>query len=324
METTHVENRKVPAWIGSILFHSVLLLFVLFWFSFPTDSNMGVPGVRNAVGTISLQPSGGGGRQQADSLQNDQQAANPESATNDLQQFSTVNLSDPLTVSALSPGPNQTVSSSGGASASDLMESLRGGAGIGDRVGAGVGMGEATVSVFGTEGKGTKFVYVFDRSASMEGTPIRAAKRELIQSLDSLGDHHQFNIIFYSSQGNLRTWKPGRQLLFASESNKQDAARFVLGIMPEGGTRHFEPLLAAIAHRPDVIFFLTDGEPQDDLTSVQLNEIDRQNNRLRQGTQINVIQFSSGGFTDSESRALRQLADQNQGAYRYVNVLGLQ
>ena len=35
----------------------------------------------------------------------------------------------------------------------------------------------AQVSVFGVEGKGNKFVYVFDRSASMEGPPLAAAKK---------------------------------------------------------------------------------------------------------------------------------------------------
>ena len=79
--------------------------------------------------------------------------------------------------------------------------------------------------------------------------------------------------------------------------------------------------MEAINHRPDVIFFLTDGERQDDLTPLQLSNIERANSRIGQGAQINVIQFGSGGFTDSLSVSLQQLADQNRGMLRYINVL---
>ena len=164
-------------------------------------------------------------------------------------------------------------------------------------------------------------MYVFDHSGSMEGTQLRAAKRELIQSLDSLGDHHQFNIIFFNH--TIRLWKPperGRRLIPATEPNKHNAARFVESIVAEGGTRPLEPLMEAIVHRPDVIFFLTDGE---DFTPAQLREIERLNNRVGRGIQINVIEFGGGGFADRSSRLLQQLAVENHGQHLYVNVLAL-
>src|SRR5262245_48566300 len=49
--------------------------------------------------------------------------------------------------------------------------------------------------VFGLRGNGSRFVYVFDRSSSMEGAPLSAAKRELIGSLQSLQSVHQFQVI---------------------------------------------------------------------------------------------------------------------------------
>ena len=45
-----------------------------------------------------------------------------------------------------------------------------------------------------------KFVYVFDRSSSMEGAPLATAKQQLIQSLESLSSVHQFHIIFFNQQ----------------------------------------------------------------------------------------------------------------------------
>src|SRR6185436_10328598 len=63
--------------------------------------------------------------------------------------------------------------------------------------------GQTSTGVFGVVGTGSKFVYVFDRSASMGdlgGRPLKAAKVQLIQSLEQLSDMHQFQIVFYNEQ----------------------------------------------------------------------------------------------------------------------------
>lgn len=328
MTATRTENRKLPAWIGSILVHTVLLLLVLLWFSLSPGTDRRAPGVRNATGMIMAQP-GGGGPQTAVEAADDRRQTADEMF--ELAQVADINLSILSVTPVLAPGQNQNVAPSGGASAGDLAAALQqSGGGLGS--GVGPGTGEVTVSVFGTGGTGMKFMYVFDRSSSMEGAPIRHAKMELIRSLDSLGDHHQFNIIFYSAPVSTndrgwQLWQPperGRRLIAASAAYKQSATRFVDGITAFGGTRHYEPLIEAIRHRPDVIFFLTDGESQDDLTPAQLSDLERENSRFGRAVQINVIQFGRGGFTDSQSRSLEQLATDNHGQYRYFNVLGLQ
>ena len=61
--------------------------------------------------------------------------------------------------------------------------------------------GKVKTNVFGVEGEGTKFVYVFDRSASMSepnGRPLAMAKTALNDSLNSLDRIHQFQIIFFN------------------------------------------------------------------------------------------------------------------------------
>ena len=308
-----INNRKLPALIGSMLFHAILFLLMLYCFAPGHDRS--APGVeRTAVGSIVYQ-SGGGVRQQADAVQNDSPTDEADVRAVEVEKFANVNLNVRPSTPALAPGQNPGTPHSGG-SATDISGSFRQGA-----LGSGIGnqTGEVTVQIFGVEGKGTKFMYVFDRSGSMEGAPLRAAKAELIRSLEALGDLHQFNILFYS--GDYRLWRSGKRLVFATPTEKNNAVQFIESVTAEGGTRHFEPLLEAIAHRPDVIFFLTDGEARDDLTAVQLHSIERAN---RTGTQINVIQFGSGGLTDPLSRSLQQLADQNDGQHRYVNVKELQ
>ncbi|MFM7517900.1 MAG: hypothetical protein ACKO3V_13235, partial [Pirellula sp.] len=61
--------------------------------------------------------------------------------------------------------------------------------------------GSTTASFMGLQGTGSNFVYVLDRSASMEefqGAPMRFAKSELLKSIASLGDRNQFQIVFYN------------------------------------------------------------------------------------------------------------------------------
>src|SRR5687768_8086648 len=64
----------------------------------------------------------------------------------------------------------------------------------------------AQTQVFGIKAKGTRFVYVFDRSGSMsdyEGRPLAAAKRELIASLHMLKAVNQFQIIFFNENARI-------------------------------------------------------------------------------------------------------------------------
>ena len=86
-----------------------------------------------------------------------------------------------------------------------------------------------------------------------------------------------------------------------------------------GGTEHSKPLRDALQLRPDVIFFLTDGEEKDALNDGQLGEIRRLN---RGGIQINTIQFGVGAEPRGRN-FLRTLAAQNEGQFQYINVAEL-
>lgn len=175
--------------------------------------------------------------------------------------------------------------------------------------------GKTTTSVFGVEGEGSKFVYVFDRSGSMSfpaGRPLAAAKSELNASLNSLDRIHQFQIIFFN-HAEPRIFNPtGRKnaLVFASDVNRQAAGRFVASITADGGTHPEAALALAVKMRPDVIFFLTDGE---DLDFAMIDRI----TRINRGASINAIQF--GSAAKASNRLLVELARRNGGSYVYVN-----
>ena len=78
-----------------------------------------------------------------------------------------------------------------------------------------------------SKAKARKFVYVFDRSTSMEGAPLAAAKQQLIESLQSLDSVHQFHIIFFNHADAERSTSRGggRRIAFATDRNKKLAAQ---------------------------------------------------------------------------------------------------
>jgi hypothetical protein len=177
----------------------------------------------------------------------------------------------------------------------------------------------AETHVFGVRGKGSRFVYLFDRSSSMEGAPLAAAKRELIASLQSLQGIHQFQIIFYNQEPQLMPSfrGPAPRMALADDPGKRQAATFVGGILAFGATDHVKALATALQLRPDVIFFLTDAdEPQ--LQPPDFETI----RRINQGTVINTIEFGAGPPQPRYS-FLQQLAAQNGGQHGYIDVTRL-
>ena len=179
-------------------------------------------------------------------------------------------------------------------------------------------LGFVWTKLYGIEAEGAKFVYVFDRSASMSiarGKPLAAAKRELIASLTPLERVHQFYLLFYNQE--TRAFQPGAdsgKLIFATDVNKTAAERFINGIQPEGATDHYAAMSLALRMRPDVIFLLTDGDAKDDLSEEELAKLSKHN---AAATKIHVIQFTADLPTGAN---LKTLAKDNGGEFKTVSL----
>jgi hypothetical protein len=174
----------------------------------------------------------------------------------------------------------------------------------------------AHVTVFGIEAKGSKFVYVFDRSGSMEGAPLAAAKKQLLESLQPLGETQQFEILFFNHRVQMFDSSSGaKRTTFATDRNKQLATEFVQRISADGGTDRFLALRRALALQPDVIFFLSDEDKP--MPAKELGEIAASNERV--GAQICAIEFGRGEKPPADS-SMAELAQSNNGKYVYVDV----
>ncbi|TWT85775.1 hypothetical protein Pla123a_05820 [Posidoniimonas polymericola] len=179
--------------------------------------------------------------------------------------------------------------------------------------------GGATVSVFGVEGTGHKFVYAFDRSVSMTGAPLAAAKAQLLASLSALGSTNQFQIVFFNHR--LKAFDltgGGARITFANERTLAAAQAFVESIGADGGTDRFLALRHALRMEPDVVFFLTDAD--DAMTGGELQQIARLNERV--GATVCTIEFGRGPERGGDN-FLKRLSRMTGGQHGYVDTTRL-
>ena len=227
--------------------------------------------------------------------------------------------SAPVDVAAVLGGIARGDGSGGSGDVGDAAGGLGLGGG-GPKLGGSAGATQGKTSVFGIEGTGSRFVYVFDRSSSMNGysgLPMAKAKNELIKSLQSLNPVHQFQLIFYNEEPLAYGQLAGTmQTLPGTDENKQAAIGYIRRMTPVGGTKHLPALRMALSMGVDVIFFLTDA----DVPALSRRELDDLAERAsRRPTVIHTIQFGAGG-NQGTGAWIASLARSTGGNYRYIDV----
>jgi hypothetical protein len=189
-----------------------------------------------------------------------------------------------------------------------------GGSGDGDGAGGSLTGGGAGASFFGVSSRGMRFAYIVDRSGSMQqNQKLRIAMQELARSISSLPDYASFHVLMFSD-GFIEP-PMQRGWMRARKSNVNRFIRWLNSVSPTGGTQP----LSAFQHvfsldvRPDVVFFLTDGQiPQD--TADLVADLNRHGGRVI----INTIAF--GDPTSQEQ--LKRMARASGGVYRFVSAEG--
>ncbi len=312
-QSAQAPERLLPAWAFSLLFHFGLIVLLGVAVQHSPQGAAEEPGRSAGIVLKTTSAQGDLYEGEEDVAKNPaEEQAEPVDLLSALPSQSAADRVGEDSPQMPAPGPGPT----SGGGVPDAGQFLSSGGG---RRGSPSGGGDARVSVFGVEGTGTKFVYLFDRSSSMEGALLAAAKRQLIESLQSLESVHQFHIIFFNTRTQaFDITGGGRRIAFATDRNKQLAANFVGGIVADGGTDRLLALREAISFSPDVIFFLTDAD--DPMSASELESIARSNRRAQAA--ICVIEFGRR-LSPSPGNFLSELAHQSGGQYGYVNTTRL-
>jgi len=312
------EAEKLPPWLVSLIVHLALIMVLGLWYvretrELPLDLVL-LPPLEASPADVAIDVAG------SDFSPNVLEESAPTVIAEELQSEAI-----PLEVDLTNLLPAASLASP---LADELAASVGGGEGMGlGGADAGLGPGRSVTSMFGLAGEGGRFVYVFDRSESMNSvltmsingaksfdvTPLRAAKAELIRSLQGLNDGSEFQIVFYSDEPEMFG---GRQRVFPADlANKQSAEYFVAEMQADGNTNHLSALYEAVGCRPDVIFLLTDGESKDDLDRDAVRKLTRICKRQR--TKIFVVHFC---FEVRQHCSLIAMAEATGGVHRFVTL----
>ena len=152
-------------------------------------------------------------------------------------------------------------------------------------------------------------VFVLDTSGSMAGNKLAQAKKALQFCVENLNDADQFEILRFSTE----TEPLFEKLAEATDKNRQRAYEFIQDLKPIGGTALEEALVKALALQPDVVIFLTDGQPT--LGTTRAEEILASIKRTNTG---NARVFCFGIGTDVNTHLLDQITEQTRAFSQYV------
>jgi len=175
-------------------------------------------------------------------------------------------------------------------------------------LGAAGGGGGKGVGFFGTRARADSVIFIVDMSGSMEGHRFDRAVEELIHSLNLLQPTQKFFIFFYNGVTYPMFEQRNSKLLPATSGNRAKAAKWIKAFRPEGDTAPEDAIERALKMKPQVIYFLTDGE----IPTTTRSTAQRFNTEHK--TVIHTIAFEYEGGAEQ----LRGIAADSKGKYRFV------
>jgi hypothetical protein len=271
----------------SLLFH-ILLMLVLAALLIPIRPHMSGTSIDGAIGTED-----GGDGELVDSITIGGADAG---AGADLEK----------SVGAINAVPAVEGALSGGSGSGKGAGGFNAAAALGSGSGGGTGKG---VGFFGTRSRAESVVFIVDMSGSMnEGHRFDRATQELTRSLNALEPSQKFYIFFYNGLTRPLFDQRVNKLLPATTATRAKAIKWIKTIRPDGDTFPEDAIERALKMKPQVVFFLTDGEIPDTCrdTAKKWN--------TEHKTVIHTIAFEYEGGAE----ILRGIAADNKGKFRFV------
>lgn len=114
-----------------------------------------------------------------------------------------------------------------------------------------------------------QLILVVDKSGSMAGDAMTAAKQALYFALDSLNESDSFNIVAFDDQMQ-SLFKQARP---ATKKTIQLATRFIAGLKADGGTEMEEALRFSLSQQPGTLHHELTNNELDEQTDAQIRQI---------------------------------------------------
>jgi hypothetical protein len=183
--------------------------------------------------------------------------------------------------------------------------------------GGGGGIGPSANFV-GISGNARRVVYICDATGTMLGLKFELLKKQLFKAIDVLKPIQGFNVIFFKGGDSDKDWANpfSKELEVARPATKQRATQFIETFQVLGkGTNPLPALRMAFTQKPQLVYFLTDGQFDNVVSYEQvLAEVRRLN--ADKSVKVNTIAFMSED--EKAEEALEKMAKENGGTFRKV------
>jgi hypothetical protein len=164
-----------------------------------------------------------------------------------------------------------------------------------------------------------RIVFVCDATGTMLGLKFKLLQRQLIRAMGNLSREQSFNVIFFQGGDNEAEWRRpfSTKLEAADDATKEKARVFLEDHSVQGkGTNPLPALRMAFQQKPELVFFLTDGEFNNVVGYEQVLAEVRKLNGQKQ-VRVNTIAFISD---DPKAEAvLRSMALEHDGTFTRVS-----